>query len=109
MPSGQLLDAVVPAVGDPEIAGGVEGHLGGHVELPDPVACAAELGTAWTESCEPLLEDDITSVAWEQVSAFPRLVAIIKPTRFALETSQLQSEYFQCWQDLAKNFTPETK
>jgi homogentisate 1,2-dioxygenase len=35
--------------------------------------------------------------------------AIIKPTQFALETSQLQSEYFQCWQNLAKNFTPETK
>jgi homogentisate 1,2-dioxygenase len=35
--------------------------------------------------------------------------AIIKPTQFALETSQLQSEYFQCWQNLAKNFTPETR
>ena len=35
--------------------------------------------------------------------------AIIKPTRFALETSQLQSTYFQCWQDLAKNFNPETR
>jgi homogentisate 1,2-dioxygenase len=35
--------------------------------------------------------------------------AIIKPTQFALETSQLQSEYFQCWQNLARNFNPETK
>lgn len=35
--------------------------------------------------------------------------AIIKPTRYALESAQLQSEYFQCWQNLAKNFTPETK
>ena len=35
--------------------------------------------------------------------------AIIKPTQFALETSQLQSEYFQCWQNLQKNFTPETR
>jgi homogentisate 1,2-dioxygenase len=33
----------------------------------------------------------------------------IKPTQFALETSQLQSEYFQCWQNLANNFTTETK
>jgi len=35
--------------------------------------------------------------------------AVIKPTRFALESGQLQSEYFQCWQNLANNFTPETK
>jgi homogentisate 1,2-dioxygenase len=34
---------------------------------------------------------------------------IIKPTRFALESGQLQNEYFQCWQNLANNFTPETK
>ncbi|RJG04429.1 homogentisate 1,2-dioxygenase [Noviherbaspirillum sedimenti] len=33
--------------------------------------------------------------------------AVIKPTRFALETAQLQSEYFQCWQTLKKNFDPE--
>lgn len=31
---------------------------------------------------------------------------VIKPTQFALETSQLQSEYFQCWQDLKKHFSP---
>ena len=35
--------------------------------------------------------------------------AVIKPTRFALETSQLQSEYFQCWQTIKKNFSPESK
>lgn len=33
----------------------------------------------------------------------------IKPTQFALETSQLQSEYFQCWQNLKKHFSPTTK
>ena len=44
-------------------------------------ACMAELSTAWTEACEPFLGDDITSVTWEQVSAFPNLVATIKPTR----------------------------
>ncbi|MEZ5592750.1 MAG: homogentisate 1,2-dioxygenase [Gammaproteobacteria bacterium] len=31
--------------------------------------------------------------------------AIINPTRFALETSQRQLEYFKCWQGLKKNFT----
>jgi hypothetical protein len=45
------------------------------------MACAAELGAAWIERCEPVIDDDITSVAWEQVSAFPTLVATIKPTR----------------------------
>lgn len=30
--------------------------------------------------------------------------AIIQPTRYALETSRLQAEYFQCWQGLKKHF-----
>jgi homogentisate 1,2-dioxygenase len=32
---------------------------------------------------------------------------VIRPTRFALETSQLQAEYFACWQGLRKRFDPE--
>ncbi|WP_168788348.1 homogentisate 1,2-dioxygenase [Paraburkholderia aromaticivorans] len=32
---------------------------------------------------------------------------VIRPTAFALETSQLQAEYFECWQGLRKNFTAE--
>jgi homogentisate 1,2-dioxygenase len=34
---------------------------------------------------------------------------VIKPTKFALETSQLQNEYFQCWQTIKKNFNPNVK
>lgn len=34
---------------------------------------------------------------------------LIKPTRYALETAQLQSQYFQCWQNLTKHFSPETR
>lgn len=30
---------------------------------------------------------------------------VIKPTRFALEASQLQKNYLECWQGLKKNFT----
>ncbi len=30
--------------------------------------------------------------------------AIIQPTRFALETAQLQGEYWRCWQGLKKHF-----
>ncbi|TFW19500.1 homogentisate 1,2-dioxygenase [Massilia arenosa] len=35
--------------------------------------------------------------------------AVIRPTQYALETSQLQAEYFQCWQTLRKNFDPQQK
>ena len=35
--------------------------------------------------------------------------AVIKPTQFALETSQLQNEYYRCWQNLKKNFNSETQ
>jgi len=34
---------------------------------------------------------------------------IIKPTRFALDSAQLQSDYFQCWQGLQKHFSPDNK
>jgi len=32
--------------------------------------------------------------------------AVIRPTRLALESAQLQAEYFQCWQGLPKQFDP---
>ncbi len=32
---------------------------------------------------------------------------LIRPTRFALETAQLQAHYYECWQGLKKNFNPE--
>jgi homogentisate 1,2-dioxygenase len=32
--------------------------------------------------------------------------AILHPTRYALESSQLQAEYFECWQGLKNNFRP---
>src|SRR5262249_29125870 len=31
---------------------------------------------------------------------------VIRPTKFAMETSALQRDYFECWQGLGKNFTP---
>jgi homogentisate 1,2-dioxygenase len=31
---------------------------------------------------------------------------VIRPTRFALETSQLQAEYYRCWLDLERHFDP---
>jgi homogentisate 1,2-dioxygenase len=32
--------------------------------------------------------------------------AVIRPTRVALESAQLQAEYFRCWQGLKKHFDP---
>jgi homogentisate 1,2-dioxygenase len=29
---------------------------------------------------------------------------ICRPTKYAMDTSELQHDYFQCWQDLKKNF-----
>jgi homogentisate 1,2-dioxygenase len=31
---------------------------------------------------------------------------VIRPTSFALESAELQAEYFQCWQGLERNFDP---
>jgi homogentisate 1,2-dioxygenase len=30
----------------------------------------------------------------------------IQPTRYALESAELQAEYYQCWQGLKKHFDP---
>jgi homogentisate 1,2-dioxygenase len=32
---------------------------------------------------------------------------VIRPTRFALESAQLQHEYYRCWQGLRKRFDPQ--
>ena len=34
---------------------------------------------------------------------------VIRPTRFALESAQLQSEYFRCWEGLPKQFDPRKR
>ena len=31
---------------------------------------------------------------------------VIRPTRFAVESPQLQQDYYQCWQDLSREFDP---
>ncbi|KVN24511.1 homogentisate 1,2-dioxygenase [Burkholderia pyrrocinia] len=35
--------------------------------------------------------------------------ALIRPTRFALDTAQLQADYFECWQGIQKHFNPEQR
>ncbi len=34
---------------------------------------------------------------------------MLRPTRFALESPQLQGDYFQCWQDLPRDFDPSIR
>jgi hypothetical protein len=34
--------------------------------------------------------------------------AVIRPTRFALKSPQLQRDYQRVWQGLPKNFSPDT-
>ncbi|MDY7792531.1 homogentisate 1,2-dioxygenase [Burkholderia ubonensis] len=34
---------------------------------------------------------------------------LIRPTRFALDTAQLQANYFECWQGIQKHFNPEQR
>lgn len=34
---------------------------------------------------------------------------LIRPTRFVLDTAQLQANYFECWQGLKKHFNPEQR
>lgn len=34
---------------------------------------------------------------------------IIRPSRYAMESAQLQAEYFQCWQGLKKHFDPQRR
>lgn len=31
---------------------------------------------------------------------------VLRPTRFAMESAQLQHDYYRCWQDLKKHFNP---
>jgi homogentisate 1,2-dioxygenase len=35
--------------------------------------------------------------------------AVIRPTRQAMEAKELQVDYWQCWQEIAKNFDPHKK
>ncbi|MDQ2694006.1 MAG: homogentisate 1,2-dioxygenase, partial [Pseudomonadota bacterium] len=34
---------------------------------------------------------------------------VICPTRYALESPQLQAGYYQCWQNLGRRFTPDRR
>ena len=33
---------------------------------------------------------------------------VLRPTRHAMQSPQLQQDYYRCWQGIQKNFTPDT-
>ena len=48
---------------------------------------------------------DLTPQRYENTLAFMfESSSVICPTKFAMETSALQQDYFECWQELKKNF-----
>jgi homogentisate 1,2-dioxygenase len=60
-----------------------------------------------TEAFEKARYAPLTPQRYEGTLAFmfeSRLV--IRPTKFAMETDALQTDYWQCWQDLQKRFHP---
>jgi hypothetical protein len=42
---------------------------------------ADRLGAAWREVCAPRLDDDVSTVTWDEIEPFPMAVGTIKPTR----------------------------
>ncbi len=49
---------------------------------------------------------DLTPQRYENTLAFMfESHSVIRPTKFAMETSALQAEYFECWQGLKKHFS----
>jgi hypothetical protein len=42
---------------------------------------AEALGEVWREACVPVLDEDISTVGWERIAAFPIEVGKIKPTK----------------------------
>jgi len=54
--------------------------------------------------------DTTTPVKVGQTMAFMfETRTLIKPTRSALDSAQLQAHYYECWQGLTKHFTPDMK
>jgi homogentisate 1,2-dioxygenase len=56
---------------------------------------------ARADTSEPVQVKDTMAFMFETRS-------VIRPTRFALDSSQLQADYPRVWQDLPKNFAPDT-
>jgi hypothetical protein len=51
------------------------------------------LGRMWREACVPCLNQDITTVSWDRVRAFPDEVAKIKPMKSSTRSAVFTSKF----------------
>lgn len=68
-------------------------------------------GTAWTRTFEKASAIDTSrpNKVGDTMAFMFETRTLIRPTRFALDTAQLQANYFECWQGLKKHFNPEQR
>ena len=94
-----LVHGVYDAKAEGFVPGGASLHncMSGH----GPDADTFEKGSNG-DTTKPVKVDETMAFMFETST-------IIRPTRYALETAQLQSDYFKCWQGIRKHFNPEQK
>jgi homogentisate 1,2-dioxygenase len=92
-----LICGAYDAKADGFLPGGASLHncMSGHG--PDAMTFEAAISS---NTVEPVKVSDTMAFMFETR-------ALIRPTLFALETSRLQTDYFQCWQTIKKRFTGE--
>ena len=92
-----LVHGVYDAKAEGFLPGGASLHncMSGH----GPDAETFEKASA-SDTSKPHKVDDTLAFMFETRT-------LLRPTRFALESAQLQADYFQCWQNLTKHFNPE--
>jgi homogentisate 1,2-dioxygenase len=91
-----LIFGVYDAKAEGFVPGGASLHNCMSAHGPD----AATYERASKARLEPQYIDDTLAFMFES-----RLV--LRPTALALESAQLQRDYFECWQGLKKNFDPD--
>ncbi len=78
------------------------GFVPGGASLHNCMAAHGPDNASWEKSSNQALAPE----RYENTLAFMfESCLMIRPSRFALETDALQSDYHECWQDLEKNFT----
>jgi homogentisate 1,2-dioxygenase len=94
-----LIHGVYDAKAEGFMPGGASLHncMSGHGPDADTFAKASSIDTS-----VPTRIQDTMAFMFETRT-------VIRPTRFALESAQLQNEYYRCWQGLPKQFDPTAR
>ncbi|MGF6983076.1 homogentisate 1,2-dioxygenase [Paraburkholderia atlantica] len=94
-----LVHGVYDAKAEGFVPGGASLHncMTGHGPDADTFEKASHIDTS-----VPKKVDDTMAFMFETRT-------LIRPTRFALESAQLQAHYYECWQGLEKHFNPEQR